>query len=1740
MNFRRLIYMIMTSAVAILSDSCVKDQIDDYGMQYIEGKETRIALRIAVPEMSVATRADMEEGTDSHINSLWVGIFNANSGNCTYSDFVDIYPNEDHGEFVELQIPTLSGPSYIVAVGNPVDNRGYIYNENGESRSEDLADLLGGVKHWDTYKKIVIRQLSVGDVSTPTDNLIMSGCYYKNLEDPNSAAEWESINYTPVNIPATSNKIVILPGAVHLRRLISQVKFHFEVGDYEEYDPSLGSVDAADGREGGIPRNSSKPGRRIIEVIPQSYQVHNAPYTSWLHERKSGDESGVTNSGDAIKITGNSSITYTDAKLPLKANYRRSSVFNGSQYIEPTTVTRTVNGEEKEDTVYDFDFWMLENKRWAVGEKSLEYTDREKEQKQQVKGDDGEYTDGANTGIYTALCGTGEETMNNSAAFVKVTCRVIYTDDGLDAIQQENDFKEVQYRSAEAVYVIHMGGIHSNWNDFTHRRNHKYTYNVKVVDIDRIIVEAQSESDEVRPDIEGVVTDVVNPPFEVDCHYSLCNIVLTNRERTGGYDADGKPIYNERKFPWRIRVYDGDENVIYIDQDNYEQFDELYWQWIELRPTTDSLTLAAYKPYDYDWDAHPEDKARGRTFRLTDIADITNYPGMNSSGVLDVNPADQKQDDVSTEKRWYTMFINENAYERSLDEGQNNWINYCNKPPRMCWLNTRFYGSSDLDSNYIRSKYVVRQQCIQTFYDATGHAAEDVNAIGMEHINETMGYNLRWDRVTTKYSDYHLTADDRAHDIKNNNGRHNTLLYLAGTPEPSISGTLTFDQGAHGRIAQDAPANSTKRYWADYLDRRNRLQIIEYIDRSSKQYIFTHQLHDPAYLDGSIEDYDRWRAGLPEETRAALTTEPYYVPMAYITTGGTLINDNSDINKIYFLRILDACMNRNRDNNGNGLIDVDEIRWYVPASSEIIDLVIGSKSMDYAPLMDYGLNKKLNSPENFAPVEQPHQANTRFHYATSNQRTLWAEEGTTINPESDGREGTWNLPPQNVRCVRALGTNLATDENTDLTPAFTTNAIFTTNDDGTRTYSKYATEIYPTFFDSKNQRGASPTIGITPHQETHDFNRLGHGGFEFDPLLYEFVKDTVKVEQENKRWVDDYWTESHPAGWYAEDGTYLGPDEYYDINWDLKYPKWREGKTYDSSSGWFKAIPGTGVDWSAPESSRPNPVIKVEQGWTEVVRKGGYYVLDKNKYSKTKVDGYEHFDGFWVGGTTHAEGWFAPDVSSYRAGNKNESPGPGYVWWDAMELLTEYPEGYYWPDPTTGPLDHDPGGYAYFEESIGDVYNPKGQHSLDASSYSPTFIWGHMYAYNVWNVSTGVGWYKIGSDGGAECAGYWSGVEHKPGWYARDFSQGTIDYNPQNVNYSWYTYYLLKLPKFDKVTISSGDSLAAGWYMADESKKGNPDQLGYQYYPEWNVGGEYYEEGWYGIEYSQTQVPGSVYLDPIIVECPAGWYAPDLSQHSDTKQDGYGFFEWEQTVATPEYPRGWYSYDDIYLGEKEHYLDTAESKKEFWDDLNPHYEADEWFGGELIPGHWEKEILIVERVVGEWRDANGNMVNVFVYNENNFVDNHGATLQAANNLCVKKHGGTRGWRLPNMKEAALIKVAMENAGVYKTPIFGGNKMTPQMNGNAYWAKETHAASGYEVGNFLTQTYRVFGTTGEMSTEEKTGYYSGVYYPESTNEVNNTDYYGDNNEWLMGRIACITTNWDRHFYIRCVRDLPDTN
>lgn len=941
-------YILLAAACALALASC-SDEIDvpDYVKA---GEDMTVVVPLKFSEPTVQSRADLSETQLNTVRSLWVATFSSATGQMTSkknadSDVIgwmELTPGTSDIEPVlhEVTIRTKSGPSYIVAVAN-VENNGVL-----KSNPEDvkpLSELLAGVTTWSEFLNVgVVAPSTYAAINAPTPPLVMCGAFTNTIKVVSDShitvplAQWQNENIKPYTIPSSTNGTFALNGAIHLRRVVSQINFNI------------------------------KSGNANVNITPNSYRIVNVPRYSWLYERPADAAAATTaNFGDDCTDDNKGSFYVASESYSSAASFIRKN----------------------DDGSFGFNFWQAENKHTgtitATGTPEEIYKARDA----QTKADDG-----ANSGIFTALCPSGTWTPNNMAGYVLINCTVDYK----ESINVDENGEVLNpptgtavWRTGTATYLVHLGYMGGDATDFNSYRNADYTYNVTVNGLNDIRVEAFNTAE--TPGAEGTVTDAINPTINLDCHYGAFNIELTDSELAAWTQTPGG---NYTGFGFMIMTYDNingglkeyDEVKLLTEYATWNDVpDDIkkYVGWVELRPTTGRDVLAAYKP-------RTGDNADGATFNLYDAA----------KGIL----SDTRK---KSDSGWYTCFVNEYTYEADgADESMKAsdtypiWYSYVNADPRRFYIRVTRHVSDDGESVYARSKYAAVQNSIQTYYgrqaipEGAGHVRGA--AMGIESLNEIYGLNIRRSWTTGDNVD---------------NGRYNCWLWADGK-----SWSTCVDQTK----PQTIPASTN---------------------------VTGVPITAATYNVPKTADYTGTFTGAELVTR--------YDPQGYITS------TTSTANRERAIEAINACMNRNRDNNGNSTIDNDEIRWYVPSMNQYTRLTLGANSLGTNALMNYA---KVDSCGHTINGTFSFGFDGRYLFYASNGRVFWAMEGFSASGWREWGTNIADAPgdpvaPWQVRCIRNLGTNLATVNSTSQSvKAYTVT-----------TSGKYK-RVVPTYYELTNTR----------------------------------------------------------------------------------------------------------------------------------------------------------------------------------------------------------------------------------------------------------------------------------------------------------------------------------------------------------------------------------------------------------------------------------------------------------------------------------------------------------------------------------------------------------------------------------------------------------------------------------------------------------------------------------------------
>ena len=132
----------------------------------------------------------------------------------------------------------------------------------------------------------------------------------------------------------------------------------------------------------------------------------------------------------------------------------------------------------------------------------------------------------------------------------------------------------------------------------------------------------------------------------------------------------------------------------------------------------------------------------------------------------------------------------------------------------------------------------------------------------------------------------------------------------------------------------------------------------------------------------------------------------------YVTSGGYSYNGQPNGNTYKLLKENDAayaCMQRNRDLNGNKTIDADEIRWYTPALEQYSAFWFGEEALPTAARLFQGPTTAVKS------VDEHNNLNHYYTSTSGNKRLFFAIEGSSYNSYP-----FLNVNTNYTRCVRNL------------------------------------------------------------------------------------------------------------------------------------------------------------------------------------------------------------------------------------------------------------------------------------------------------------------------------------------------------------------------------------------------------------------------------------------------------------------------------------------------------------------------------------------------------------------------------------------------------------------------------------------------------------------------------------------------------------------------------------------------
>lgn len=541
-------------------------------------------------------------------------------------------------------------------------------------------------------------------------------------------------------------------------------------------------------------------------------------------------------------------------------------------------------------------------------------------------------------------------------------------------------------------YTIHLGDFSTetgSLNNFSVERNVSYTYNVQVLGVNNIVVEATTDNGEEQPGAEGSIYDRTGTKYayNLDAHYeqvfleyNLSNIVTELKKQNPSNNGElDEAIANQLVLVIQSEAMDHNSDGVVNKRGSLKPY-EIYvnnsanpaqakadilagnmdgsstptkgfdYKWIEFWPQT-GTDIAAY-PGMSSWAREDldgmvnsdfyEGDAQGHAEYLMDVYDVIVEMGkkvkalyLSTDNTLTVNSGayPQAAGEIMITKNGndyvarFTAFVNEYYYLRHPLTGTkvSMWSVMTNKIPREMIIAMSTKTSPDGNSSYSKIHSYISQLSMETFYS---DRAEDsnLNAFGMETYNETP--------LTYSFGKEESTTDG----LSDSDGRENQKVLIGASTTPEWSSYI----------------NSSGNGWTQSVG----------TDHS------THKLTDDAY-----------------NLKAAYS----------------------------------ACMSRNRDLNGNRKIDENEIRWYLASLNEYIRMGIGANAISSAAKLFTGdkiaMKKGATATSSDGyPSAYIKDGSLYYTSSSSGKRVYWAIEKGSYGAIDD----YYDSSPLPIRCIRVL------------------------------------------------------------------------------------------------------------------------------------------------------------------------------------------------------------------------------------------------------------------------------------------------------------------------------------------------------------------------------------------------------------------------------------------------------------------------------------------------------------------------------------------------------------------------------------------------------------------------------------------------------------------------------------------------------------------------------------------------
>lgn len=564
---------------------------------------------------------------------------------------------------------------------------------------------------------------------------------------------------------------------------------------------------------------------------------------------------------------------------------------------------------------------------------------------------------------------------------------------------QSGDTTDKSY-TGNVSYTIHLGDFSDKGSlyNFNVERNYSYTYKMSVKGVDNIVVEAEKEGDENQPGAEGQIFtyDASTYSYELDAHYeqvflqynlssmarSLAsglsdeeldnaiadNLILVIQSEAMDYThataTDAEP-YTVQNKRGTLSPYRIYANAVRNAADTVAaKKNVLAGAGTDIRPT---------KGFDYKW----------VEFWPQTGTDIAAYPGVS----------EWSREDISD-------FSNKGAYGETVTEKSKSLKDVYDVIVAMGKVVKKIYKEESVSTDKVDDGIIVTR------------SNNDYVARFTAFVNEYYYYRhpltgmkvTSWSVMTNKIPREMIIAMSSSISQDGNSSYSQIYSYITQASIQTFYNSRVSDINGFGietynetpHITFGTPKSEDRLSKTD--GRSNQITLIGGLSQNS-----------PNWNDFIESSYNGWTKSVGSDRTTHKLSEAAY-------------NTSSGGSGAYY-----ACLSRNRDLNGNGVIDNNEIRWYLPSLNEYIRIGVGSNAISNAAQLYMGDKMNMKRPtyswsyDDGYPIDYIWDGALYYTSSNDDERVYWAVERGSYSKDGENWGGGFAAKP--IRCIRSLPAN---------------------------------------------------------------------------------------------------------------------------------------------------------------------------------------------------------------------------------------------------------------------------------------------------------------------------------------------------------------------------------------------------------------------------------------------------------------------------------------------------------------------------------------------------------------------------------------------------------------------------------------------------------------------------------------------------------------------------------------------